>query len=146
MPSASEKEYEPQITRGDPRTAPIAAQWDIDIVTEPCRKRDVPAPPEILHRRGAIGIIEILGETKTEDARQTYRHVRIAGEVEIDLQSVAEGTEPRRARGELIRRNPEDLIDDGADWVGDHELLHQPDGEAPMPASTSSKRAARNGS
>ena len=58
------------------------------------RQRDVPAPPEVGDALGAVGRVEVLQELEAEHAAQPDGHVRVAGEVEVDLEGVGQHAEP----------------------------------------------------
>src|SRR3954447_9826173 len=94
MPRAGEKKHEPQIADSFPRAEAITAERNVDVVAKPCRERHVPAPPEVLDRHGRVGIVEVLRKAEAKHARNPDRHVGIAGEIEIDLQRVADDAEP----------------------------------------------------
>src|SRR3989475_10756912 len=61
---------------------------------EVARQRHVPACPEVDDAAGLVGRVEVQRETDAEHARQAQRHVRIAREVEVQLQRVAEAGAP----------------------------------------------------
>ena len=56
---------------------------------------------------------------------QTDGHVRVAGEVKVDLERVRDGADPRRDRCGV--RHGGDVLPDGAHLVGDEHLLAQTD-------------------
>ena len=60
-----------------------------------------------------------------KEVPQTDGHVRIAGEVEVDLERVGDGAQPRRGRRGVGHGG--DLLPDGAHLVGDEHLLAQAD-------------------
>lgn len=62
---------------------PVAAERYVDVFAEPRGQRDVPPLPEVAYRHREIRIVEVLGQVEAEHRREPYRHVRIAGEVEI---------------------------------------------------------------
>src|SRR2546427_252269 len=64
-------------------------------------------------------------------ARETDRHVGIAGEIEIELQGIGERAAPsldQAGRGALPR-GVEDMRHEGRETVGDHGLLGESDEE-----------------
>ena len=73
----------------------IAAQRDIDVLAEESAEGDVPSAPEFGHRCGDVGVVEVFKKGKAKDAPDADGHVGIAGEVEIDLEGIGEGTKPR---------------------------------------------------
>ena len=62
---------------------------------------------------------------------EPYGHVRVAGEVEEELQREGEGADPRRHCGERCRILTESQIRNLAEGIGYKGLLAEPDNEAP---------------
>ena len=60
---------------------PITAKRDINIISEPASKRNMPASPEFRNTGGNIGIIKVLIKIKSQHFSQTDGHIRIAAEV-----------------------------------------------------------------
>src|SRR5437762_9930950 len=56
--------------------------------------RSVPTPPEIGDRLGDVGVVEVLWKGEAQQERQADRHVRIAAEIEIDLQRIGPDAQP----------------------------------------------------
>ena len=50
----------------------------------------MPPPPELLRVPGLIGRVEVLGQIETHQHSHADSHIRIAGEVRIDLQRIGE--------------------------------------------------------
>src|SRR5262249_24888355 len=96
----------------------------------PGRERSVPAPPELLYRRGDVRPPEVLRETEPEHPAEADGHVRVAREIEVDLNRVADDAGPRVRGGQLGERQREDLIGRTGNDVGDEDLLRQADDEA----------------
>ena len=94
VPQAAEEEHRDQVAVHPRRRHAVAAERDVEVVAEPGRQRDVPAPPELLHRVGDVRLAEVLREAEAEHPAEPDRHVRVAGEVEVDLQRVADDPEP----------------------------------------------------
>src|SRR5690606_9761591 len=70
-----------------PRLSPsVAAKRDIKIIAQEARQGHVPAPPEIDDAHRLIRRMKIERQFYAEDARGADRHVRIAGEIEIELE------------------------------------------------------------
>ena len=67
----------------------------------------MPAPPEVRNAVGHIGIVEVLSKVEAEHAAQADGHVRIAGEIEIDLQGIGHGSQPGRRHGDGQQRRQE---------------------------------------
>ena len=54
----------------------------------------MPAPPELGDTFGDIGIVEVLQKMKAEHAAQANGHVRIGGEIKVDLEGIGQGSYP----------------------------------------------------
>ncbi len=67
---------------------------------------------------------------EAEHLRHADRHVGIAGEIEVDLQRVADDAQPGRLEAQLRGRQGENLVDGGRHDVGDEDFLAQPDHES----------------
>src|SRR5690242_12463737 len=59
MPQPTKKENEQEIHASDPWALAGTAQRNKNIIAKPRRERNVPAPPELAHRRCHIRIIEV---------------------------------------------------------------------------------------
>ena len=82
----------------------VAAERDVDIITEPGAERDVPAAPEVGDRDRTERIVEVLEVVEAEHAAHTDRHVTIGAEVEVELEREAETTEPGTEHGDRCAR------------------------------------------
>ena len=106
-----------------PRPPARAAERDVDVVAEPGRQRDVPAPPEVGRAAREIRMVEVLGQLEPEPARRAARDVGVGGEVRVDLDREGEHAGPEDVERRIRQR--EDLVGDHADVVGDDELLEE---------------------
>ena len=75
-------------------SAPRAAERDEEVVAEPRRQGHVPAPPEVGDVLRLEGRVEVLREAEPEQPGEADRHVRVAREVEVELQRVADRRRP----------------------------------------------------
>src|ERR1700751_937343 len=75
---------------------PVATLWEgeIEIIAQPTRKRNMPSSPEIDGGASEIGHVEILGQVYADDFRNSDGHVRVAGEIAIDLQRISNHSAP----------------------------------------------------
>ena len=84
----------------------------------------MPALPELIDVGGEEGDIEVSRQIVAEAAGAAHRHVRIAGEVAVELDKIGVGAQHQRARavgrGGLVHR-----VDEGSDVVGDDDLLEK---------------------
>ena len=103
-----------------------AAQRDVDRGCEPAPQRDMPAPPEFGYARRAVRVVEVLRQTQTHHFPQADCHLRIAPEVEVELQSIVQKAQPdhrhRDARGAAYA----DLPQDARQMVSDDPLAGEP--------------------
>ena len=49
-----------------PRSPAAAAKGNVNVIAEPVRQRDVPAPPKILDSLGEVGVAEVLKKIDAE--------------------------------------------------------------------------------
>src|SRR3954468_18365902 len=89
----------------------------------------MPTPPKFGDRLGDIGIIKIERKIDADHQAKADRHVRVTGEVEIDLEAIADGGEPSQRRIEVLRRDLVDGVDRNRQRVGDQRLLSKADNE-----------------
>ena len=106
---------------------PVAAQRNIHIIPEEGAKRNVPAAPELGDAFGNVGIIEILEEVETKHPAHADGHIRIAAEVEVDLESIGNGDEPAACHGQGVQTG--ELVGDDTAGVGQQNLLGKADEE-----------------
>ena len=122
-----------------PLALPVAAERDVEVVAQPGRERDVPAPPELRRARGAVRTVEVPGQLDAEDAREAERHVGVRAEVEVDLEAEADRAGPRVDEAELRRRR-EVMVDVARDPVGEQHLLREPEREEQRARSARGRR------
>ena len=93
----------------------------------------MPAPPELGDRHRRVRPREVLREAEAEHPAEPDRHVRVAGEVEEQLERVTDRAEPRGGECHLVRRHREARLDHRAQRVRDDRLLAQPEREPREP-------------
>lgn len=131
VPEAAQQHREEQVQVAPGRPLAVAAQRHVEIVAQEVRQRDVPAPPEFDDVGRLVGRAEIQRKLHAQAQRQADRHVRIAREVEIDLQRVGERAEPcgvERGLDALVHA-VEHHVGVLAHRVGDQQLLGEAEGE-----------------
>ena len=89
----------------------------------------MPAPPELRDGGGHIGQVEVLRIAETEDPADADGHIRIAGEVKIDLEEEQEGRQPRTEEGQP-RRVGSEVGNDLARVIRQQHLLGKTGGKA----------------
>ena len=127
MPESGQEPDDRQVEHESPLRHTATAQREIHIVAKPRTERHVPATPEFGDGLREVGIVEVLEELESEHASEANRHVGVAAEVEVDLQRVADGPEPRERAG--WRGRSERLVRHFRHHVGEQHLLVEADDE-----------------
>ena len=63
----------------------------------------MPAAPELGDRLADVRIVEVFEKLEAEHFAETDRHIRVAGEIEVNLQRVANCAHPRTGGRQLVR-------------------------------------------
>ena len=106
----------------------VAAERDVDIVAEPGRESDVPAPPEVGKADGRVGKAEIVRESKSQAQGGADRGDGVAGKVAEDLSAEGQGRGPgidKAWRGFAV---VDPLYHWAKESVGEHCFLKQAQG------------------
>lgn len=77
----------------------VSAQGNVHIVPEPAAQGHMPATPEFCGAFRNVGIIEVFRKMESEHEAKADGHIRISGEIEINLQSVGNGSQPGGGHG-----------------------------------------------
>ena len=88
----------------------------------------MPAPPELGHALGDIGVIEVDAELEAQHPAQAAGHVGVTGEVEVNLQGVGAGPRPgpQHPGGHGVGGHG---VPEHAELVGQQDLLRHADHE-----------------
>ena len=78
--SSPDKEHVEQLPR---LPLSVTTQRDIDVIPEPPRQGDMPAPPELGNAARDIRQVKVGRAVKAEQRRQTVTHLTIAGKVKV---------------------------------------------------------------
>ena len=89
-----------------------AAERDVQVVAQPGRQADVPAPPELLEVGAAVRRAEVLRQREAEHLRRADRDVGVRREVEVDLRTRRRRRRPATSSDENRSGRLEDAIDD----------------------------------
>src|SRR5215211_5392760 len=89
VPQAAQEHCQHEVAVGPALPVTVSAERDVEVVAQPAGEGYVPAPPEVLQAECEIGPVEVLREDEAEEQRQPDRHVRVAGEVAVDLRGEA---------------------------------------------------------
>ena len=145
MPEAGQRPYGKQIENVPCGRAPVAAERDVHIVAEPGGQRDVPAAPELGDRLADVRIVEVFEKLEAEHFAETDRHIRVAGEIEVNLQRVANRAHPRTGGGQLARCIFEYAVRNLREHVGQQHLFAEPEQEAADTLGKLRKRVLSHG-
>ena len=94
VPDAADQIHQQDIQIGAALTLPAAPQRKVDVFPEEGRQGHVPALPELRHRQAAVGRIEVDGQTQPQQPGTAGGNVAVAGEIEVQLQGVAQDDAP----------------------------------------------------
>src|SRR4029077_19906274 len=95
VPETAEKHDDDEIQRHSKRTNLSAAERNVEVIAQECRKRNVPAPPKIGETDRGVGKTEIVLKMKAERQCGADCSQRIAGEIAKDLSGEREHARPR---------------------------------------------------
>jgi len=132
MPEAADDHGKGRCQQSSGKAVAVAAQRDIDVVAQEPGQRPVPALPEVGDADRLIRGIEVLRQSNAEQQADADGHVRIAREVEIDLQAIADRGHPgfEERQDGIGRKQRIDMLGDA---VGDDAFLKQADREQEQP-------------
>ena len=88
----------------------------------------MPALPELADVLGEVGEVEVARQVIAEDAGAADGHVRVAGEVAVDLDGIGVGHQQQGPGAVGVGRGVHG-VDEDAEVVGQHDLLEQAEGE-----------------
>ena len=124
MPKAAEQKDDHQVDAGARQPLPAAAEREIDVGGQEAGERDMPPLPKFADVEALVRRIEVDRNLDVEHQPHAGRHIAVAGKIEIELEGVADGDEPRFRRVERQRVGKARLDRDG-ERIGDHHLFHQ---------------------
>ncbi len=111
VPQPADDHRDHEVGVGAPRAAPVASQREVDVVPQPAGKGYVPPPPELAQAGRGVRAVEVVREAEAEQQGDADGHVRIGGEVAVDLHAVAVDRDQYLQR-RVLARGVEDRIDD----------------------------------
>jgi hypothetical protein len=103
MPKAGKKPGNQNVKNMTDNSYPVSAQRNINIITKPDRKRNMPAPPEIRNRRSAVRIIKIVRKRKAKNLSKPDCHFAVAVKIKIDLKGVRYSGNPQNRNWTLLK-------------------------------------------
>ena len=95
VPEPTEEEGDQDVAQLDDQAATASTEWEIDVFAQEPGEAHVPAAPKVGDVHRLIRRVEVGGELDREDSRQPDGHVRVAREVEVDLERIRESPRPR---------------------------------------------------
>ena len=101
VPDAGGRPHKEEVPHPLGFRAAVSPQGNIEVLPKPGRKGDVPTPPELRDAAGDIGVVKVGQELKAQHPPEARGHVRVAGEVEVDLESVGQDPQPRPRHREV---------------------------------------------
>lgn len=147
MPQSRQHPHRQQIENLTAPGTAVAAQGDVHIVPEPEGERHVPAAPELRSRLGNIRIVEVFRQAEAENPPQANGHIRIAGEIKVELESVGDAAQPGQGHGQPVSGG-KGRVGNDTQGVGQQHLLGKAEAKAVAPAAASSlfsRRCVRAG-
>ena len=90
----------------------------------------MPPTPEFRYGVRDVRVVKVLQEFESEDGAESDRHVGVATEVVVDLEGVANRSQPSGHAVQLVDRLVEDFVGDGSQGVGEKDLLGESHDEA----------------
>src|ERR1041385_782879 len=124
VPKSTDKHRDDKVRIRARKAVLIAADGDVKVFAQPCRKRDVPAPPKISDRLCEIWRIKIFREHESKHKAEPDRHVCVTAEIEINLERIRDRSKPCIKR--LNRARIECRIRDFTAWIRQQDLFRQP--------------------
>src|SRR5262249_910718 len=124
VPEPAEDHGQHQVAIGLALAAAAAAERNVEIIAQPTRQADVPAPPEVTGTGGEVRTIEVEHQLETEQPGGAASNIGVSGEVAVNLKREAEHRQVGLRRGERSGTG-EERIDQGREVVGQDDLLPQ---------------------
>src|SRR4051812_48695885 len=90
MPQPAKQKTDPKVEVVSRSRYTISAERKVDVFPDPGGERNMPSSPEIGEAGGEVRITEVFHQPKTQHACHANGHVRVAGEIKIDLESEAD--------------------------------------------------------
>ena len=142
VPQPGEGHRDDEVERGAQVAVARAPQREVQVVPQPGAQGDVPATPELGHRQRTVGPLEVARQPDAQETRGAARQVRVAGEVEVQLEGPRRRDGQERQRAVAVQVH-EAVADDGRKLVGDRAFLRRPVTSSGMAMWTSAKPKVR---
>ena len=105
----------------------------------------MPAAPELGDRLADVRVVEVFEERKAEHLAEANRHIRVAGEIEVNLQRIANRTHPRTGGRQLVRCIFEYAVRNLREHIGQQHLLAETEQKAADALGKLHKRVLSHG-
>ena len=90
----------------------------------------MPPPPIFGDAARDVGVVEVFQEFESEDGAETDGHVGVPAEIVVDLEGVADRSQPRGHAVQLVDRLGEHFVGYGSQCIGEENLLGESHDEA----------------
>lgn len=125
VPDAAYQKYYKNIDQRPFGAFSTSAQRDIEVLGKEAVERDVPAFPKLTKTLGTVWRVKVERQINIEHPSNADGHVAVTAEVEVKLNRVGKGNEPRLGHGEVVYRYGVAGIGENADGVGDYHFLYK---------------------
>ncbi len=95
MPEPAQQHGKHEVNVSPSRSRAVPTERDIDVIPEKSGQRHVPATPELSDIGGLVGRIEVQWQAHPKKPCAPDGHVRVTGEIKIELHRVGERAAPR---------------------------------------------------
>ena len=106
MPQAADQEDGQDVEIGSGGSLPAPSQGDVEALPEEGGQGDVPAFPELPDGQAPVRGIEVYRQPEAQETGAAGGDVAVAGEVEVQLQGVAQNHQPGGGGGEFVQTGP----------------------------------------
>ena len=130
VPKSTHQEDDEDVADRFPLAHARTAQWDVEVIAEPRRKRDVPTTPEFRNVAGEVGRLEVGHELDAKELGGADGDVAVPGKIPVDLEGKIDGAEHEGGPG-VLGVVGEDVVGVDGARVRHHHLLEHPPQDEP---------------
>ena len=131
VPKTAHQEDDEDVADGFPFPHARSAERNVEVVAEPRRERDVPAPPKLRDVAGEVRRLEVGHELDAKELGGADGDVAVAGEIPVDLKGKIHGTEHEGGPG-VFGVVGKDVIGINGAGIRHHHLLEHPPQDQPQ--------------
>lgn len=142
VPDARQAPHDHGVQHEARRAHAVAAERDVHVVAEEAAERHVPAAPKLRGRLRRVGVVEVARVLEAHHLAKADSHVRVAGEVEVNLEGVGGHAREAADKADLGRLAGQQRVGQHAGGVGEQHLLAQAHAEQPQALSEALQRGA----